>query len=176
LLYSIKDDSIFLGSYLTTIGIPEKLSRRQAKLGKIKFSVLGLSSFLSAIVNSGCARSEYTFGNLTNTANKYGTDKGAKGNNYTEVYEYFFCPIKYKARKICEIGILKGASLKMFGDYFPNAVIYGIDIIDTFWLNSNTIKTFVADQANRKQLKGFIDMYGDGFDIILDDGGHAMAQ
>jgi hypothetical protein len=64
----------------------------------------------------------------------------------------------------------------MFGDYFPNAVIYGIDIIDTFWLNSNTIKTFVADQANRKQLKGFIDMYGDGFDIILDDGGHAMAQ
>lgn len=138
--------------------------------------VLGLSLVLFAILGSGCASSEYKFGELTNLADKYGTDKGSEAHYFTEVYEYFFLPIKYEARKICEIGVAEGASLKMFRDYFPNGVIYGIDINDASWFNSNTIKTFVADQANRKKLKDFIDTYGDNFDIILDDGGHTMEQ
>jgi len=113
---------------------------------------------------------------LTKLAGKYGTDKGSGDHYFTEVYEYFFHPIKHKARKICEIGIADGASLKMFRDYFPRAVIYGIDINDASGLDSNAIKTFIADQASRKDLKGFIDTYGYDFDIILDDGDHTMEQ
>lgn len=146
------------------------------KLKKIMSLVLRLSLVLFTILSSGCASSEYKFGELTNLADKYGTDKGSSGHYFTEVYEHFFYPIKYETHKICEIGILEGASLKMFRDYFPNAVIYGIDINDTSWLNSNTIKTFVADQSSEKQLKDFIDTYGYNFDIILDDGGHTMEQ
>jgi hypothetical protein len=43
-------------------------------------------------------------------------------------------------------------------------------------LNSDRIKTYIADQANRSQLKSFIDANGCDFDIILDDGGHSMEQ
>lgn len=117
----------------------------------------------------------YRFGTLTDLATEYRTDKG-RGHYYTEVYEYFFYPIKYKARKICEIGVATGASMKMFRDYFTNAVIYGIDIEDASQIDSGAIKTFIADQSNRGQLKSFIDTYGSDFDLILDDGGHGMEQ
>jgi len=90
------------------------------KFKNIMSLVLGLSLFLFAILSSGCTSSK--FGTLTNLADKYGTDKGSENHYYTEVYEYFFLPIKHKARKICEIGIGEGASMKMFKDYFPNAV------------------------------------------------------
>ncbi len=149
---------------------------------KIISLFLGLSLVLFALLSHRPASPGYEFGTLTALADKYRTDKGSHGlggsggHHYTEVYEYFFYPIKNKARKICEIGILAGASLKMFRDYFPNAVIYGIDIRDSSKLNSATIKTFIADQANRKQLKDFIDTCGNGFDMILDDGGHTMEQ
>ncbi len=117
----------------------------------------------------------YELGKLTDLADKYGTDKSS-AHYYTEVYEYFFLPIKDKARKICEIGIWEGASLKMLRDYFPRACIYGIDINDASSLNSDRIRTFIADQANRTQLKSFIDTYGEDFDIIIDDAGHTMEQ
>jgi hypothetical protein len=117
---------------------------------------------------------KHNFGELEALAHKYGTDKGNSSHHYTETYEYFFYPIKYSGKKIFEIGIEQGASLKMWRDYFPNAVIYGIDILDTSKLNSDTIKTFVADQGNRKNLQNFINTFGGEFDIILDDGGHTM--
>ena len=117
-----------------------------------------------------------TFNDLTLFADRYGTDKGSSGHHYTEVYEYFFYPIKYTARNIFEIGIAAGASLRMFRDYFPNAIISGIDIINCAHLNSDVIKTFVADQANRQKLEDFTETYKCEFDIILDDGGHTMQQ
>ena len=117
----------------------------------------------------------YKFGELTELANKYGTDKYS-GHFYTEVYEYFFYPMKHKARKICEIGIWEGASLKMLRDYFSKAAIYGIDINNKSKLDSARIKTFIADQANRAQLKSFFDAYGGDFDMIIDDAGHTMEQ
>ena len=137
---------------------------------------MGAISVLFTMLNFGRANLAYKFKKLTNLANKYGTDKGSKGHTYTEVYEYFFYPIKYRARKICEIGIANGSSLRMLRDYFPNAVIHGIDIKDKSWLISKGIKTFVADQTNKGQLNDFINTYGYGFEIILDDGGHTMKQ
>ena len=111
------------------------------KLGKIMSLVLGLSLVLFVISSPIYSSTEDKFGELTNLADKYDTDKGSSQHLYTEVYEYFFYPIKYKAHKICEIGILDGSSLKMFRDYFPKAVIYGIDINNASNLNSDTIKT-----------------------------------
>jgi len=113
---------------------------------------------------------------LTRLADKYGTDKGSTVHNYTEVYQYFFQPMRNDARKVFEIGVASGSSLFMFRDYFPKAVIYGIDIEDSHRLDSPRIKTFVADQANRKQLQQFVDAHGSDFDLILDDGGHTMEQ
>jgi predicted O-methyltransferase YrrM len=137
---------------------------------------LSLSLALCVLSGPGCASGEYQFGTLTQLADKYNTDKGTRLHRYTEVYEYFFYPMKSSARKICEIGIAEGASLKMLAEYFGQATIYGIDIEDDSRFNSDRIRTFVADQANRKQLAAFADASGSGFDFILDDGGHSMEQ
>lgn len=140
------------------------------------FPVLSLSLALGVLSGPGCTGREYRFGELTQLADKYKTDKGSMLHHYTEVYECFFYPVKSSARKICEIGIMEGASLKMFAEYFGRAVIFGIDIEDASHLNSDRIRTFVADQGDRKQLAAFTDANGSGFDLILDDGGHSMAQ
>jgi hypothetical protein len=138
--------------------------------------VLSLSLALCVLSGPGCTNREYKFGELTRLADEYKTDKGSMLHHYTEVYEHFFYPMRASARKICEIGVLEGASLEMFADFFGGAVIYGIDIKDASHLNSDRIRTFVADQSDRKQLAAFLDADGSDFDLILDDGGHTMPQ
>jgi hypothetical protein len=140
------------------------------------FLVLGLILSLLVLLSSGCVAAQYKYGSLTALADKYKTDKGTSCHLYTEVYEYFFLPLKYKALKVCEIGVAEGASIKMLRDFFPNAVIYGIDVQDMTSLNSDRMKIFIADQADRNQLKSFTDACGGDFDIIIDDGGHTMKQ
>lgn len=120
--------------------------------------------------------SGYRFGLLTELADSYGTDKGTNKHQYARIYELFFLPHRETARKIFEIGVLEGASLKMLRDYFPNATIYGIDIVDTSHLDSDRIRTAIADQSDRRALRGFIDEHGSDFDFIIDDGGHSMEQ
>jgi predicted O-methyltransferase YrrM len=137
---------------------------------------LGWILAFAILLCTGKSGSKYQPGELTKIADKQAADKGSLGHLYTEVYENFFFPLKYKARKILEIGVAGGASLRMFQAYFPNAVIYGIDILDSSHLDSRTIKTFVADQAEKKQLLDFIGTHGGNFDLILDDGGHTMRQ
>jgi hypothetical protein len=124
---------------------------------------------------AGCKGSGPKFGELTALAGNT-TDKGLSGHGFTEFYERFFYPLKYEPIKIFEIGIERGDSLRLWERYFPKASVYGIDILDKSHLDSKRIHTFVADQADRNQLKHFIRTYGNAYDIILDDGGHAMDQ
>jgi len=130
---------------------------------------------LSVLLLTGCRESAQKFGRLTELAGNK-TDKGISGHYFTEIYEHFFSPLKDTTTKILEIGVEKGGSLQLWRDYFPKAMVYGIDIIDTSELNSKRIRTFIADQADRGQLKSAIDEFGSDFDIILDDGGHGVDQ
>jgi hypothetical protein len=116
------------------------------------------------------------YGELTTLAGKWGSNKGNRGHRFTGVYELFFHPMKYEVEKVLEIGVLKGASLRMWHDYFPNAVIHGVDIEDTSSNDTDAIRTYIADQASREQLQAVLDAAGSDFDIVLDDGGHSMEQ
>lgn len=120
-----------------------------------------------------CRRPPEPVGELTRLAGTK-TDKGVTVHHFTEVYERFFSPLKLTAVKVFEIGIAGGGSLEMWRDYFPNATVYGIDIYPKAELDSDRVKTFVADQADRAQLAAVIDKFGGGYDIIIDDGGHSM--
>ncbi|MEO1434587.1 MAG: hypothetical protein AAFV80_03570 [Bacteroidota bacterium] len=111
---------------------------------------------------------------LSELCSQFFTDKCAIDHNFVEVYANLFDPIRDSVTRVFEIGILRGASHLMWQAYFPNADIFGIDIEDKSDLEAKGIKTFVADQSNRADLQGFLDKYGTAFDIILDDGGHAM--
>ncbi|MBI4445423.1 MAG: class I SAM-dependent methyltransferase [Acidobacteria bacterium] len=146
---------------------------------------------LLLLASLACGRAA-EFGELTNLA-RGKTDK-VDTHGFTEIYEHLFFALRSAPIRICEIGIAGGGSLHVWSKYFNHATVFGIDIHTLDELRSllrqqgmteeflptqpesERIKTFVADQANREQLKNFIAKYGGGFDIVLDDGGHTMEQ
>jgi hypothetical protein len=123
------------------------------------------------------------YGELTRLANKYKTDKGtlphdpASGwmeytHNYCDFYESMLAPMRLSAKRVLEIGVWHGASLKMWRDYFPNAHIYGMDVEDCKQYDEERVTTLVGDQAKREHLRGL----PTHLDLIVDDGGHSMEQ
>ena len=118
---------------------------------------------------------------LTELANKYAADKGTEVPNdgkfhgprlgFTEVYYEYFKKIKDEPISILEIGVGAGNSLKMWYDFFPNAKIYAIDIVNSSKYDNDKVKTFIIDQSNRDSLLKFMEQI-DKLDIIIDDGSH----
>jgi hypothetical protein len=117
---------------------------------------------------------------LTDIANKYDTDKGSVCShnpplNFTPIYEMMMGKMRKKPLKILEIGVANGNSLRMWAEYFPKAQIFGADIADKSYLDTDRIKTFRCDQSDRASLKRLIEQTGD-VDIIIEDGSHVVAH
>ena len=108
---------------------------------------------------------------LDEIALKYNADKSSLFHNYTEKYDHYFSPLRQGLINILEIGIQNGYSLKTWKEYFPNAEIFGIDIVDCKQMDESRIKTLKGSQNDLVFLQKINDMYGP-FDIIIDDGSH----
>lgn len=108
---------------------------------------------------------------LDEIAIKYSTDKRSELHNYTEKYARHFEPLRNESVKILEIGIQNGYSLKTWKEYFPNAQIFGVDIVDCKHMNEDRITTLMGSQTDREFLKTVTENHGP-FDIIIDDGSH----
>ena len=79
-------------------------------------------------------------------------DKGT-GHNYIESYENLFKDIRYDAKNIFEIGVCGGYSLRMWKEYFPNAMIYGADVnIECLDHNEDRIKVLHMDATQYGQI------------------------
>lgn len=106
---------------------------------------------------------------------KYGTDKSRhayKGITYLDIYDKYFNSIRYSVKSILEIGIRDGSSLRMWKEYFPNAVIYGVDINPECERHQeDRIKIIIGDQNDDNDLNRIKNEIG-LCDIILDDGSH----
>ena len=109
--------------------------------------------------------------NLYEIGLKHKTDK-SHYHNFTSVYGEKLNHLKNKNIRFLEVGIEHGHSLLMWNEYFKNATLYGADILDKSFLDSNKIKTFIIDQENENDLMSL----PNDLDIILDDGGHTMLQ
>ena len=109
---------------------------------------------------------------LKQIAQRTGTDKF--DHKYCDFYESLFSKLKYEPIKLLEIGILDGKSLEMWKEYFPNAIVYGADIINKKHYAKDRILIEECDQENPEQLKNLFK--DEIFDIIVDDGGHTMKQ
>lgn len=110
---------------------------------------------------------------LTELGTKYGTDK-ATHHKFTPFYNLYFERKRFEIKNIMEIGVLNGASLKMWSEYFPNANIIGVDIQDKSQYEDNRrIKIYYADQSIPDDLINVANQY-DQFDIIIDDGSHLI--
>lgn len=93
-------------------------------------------------------------------------------------YQEHFAPLRNKKLKILEIGVggyedpnSGGDSLRMWKQYFPNSMIYGMDIVDKRALEEDRIKIFQGSQDDEIFLKKIVAETGK-FDIIIDDGSH----
>lgn len=106
---------------------------------------------------------------LCELAIKYGTDKCGK-HQYTPVY-YDLLKDK-KVKRVLEIGVYNGASLRMWRDFFPGAEIYGIDIDLRSLIKEDRITCFAGDQTKAYTLRNAALVAGGEFDLIVDDGSH----
>jgi len=110
----------------------------------------------------------------------YGTDKSSKSHNFSGIYDAVLNSARFNVRKVVEIGIgitppIAGASLKAWADYFPNALIYGVDLHDFSFINADRITTIIADQGLiPDNLERIIAQTGGNLDLIIDDGSHQM--
>ena len=111
---------------------------------------------------------------LTELADLYGTDKGNVFHKFTEFYDNTFNQYRDSFKKIVEIGIWKGESLKMWKDYFRSCKIVGADIEDKNMYASERIEIRRLDQSSREQLSKFDDCID--ADLIIDDGSHIMGH
>jgi SAM-dependent methyltransferase len=105
---------------------------------------------------------------------KYGTDKASSFHNYLDVYASYLEPRRELVTRVLEIGVDKGASLKMWRDYFPNALVTGLDnnpACRTLSLGER-IRIVIGDALN----PGFmLALKADClFDLIIEDGAHTF--
>lgn len=131
---------------------------------------------------------------LCKLAYKYGTDKCPQLKHaYTPVYYEMFKDKRESIKKVLEMGIgyyksmehvpivydrelkrfyPKGASLKMWRDFFPNAQIFGADIRPETIFEDTRIKTYLCDETKKEDLTKLIENTGPDIDLVVDDASH----
>lgn len=62
--------------------------------------------------------------------------------------------------------------MRLWKEYFPNAGIHGIDIVDYSEHADDRIIIHVVDQSKEDELLRFGQQYSQYFDVIIDDGSH----
>ena len=150
----------------------------------------------SFTVHHGKNRNDY----LAELCDKYGSDKGElqpsgqpypwPSHNYTDYYSRLFGHCRTAIKTVFECGLgtnnpqlassmgingRPGASLRVWRDYFPNAMIYGADIDRAILFEEDRIKTFFVDQCDPDAIRNLWSQVGPvSFDVMVDDGLHAF--
>ena len=107
------------------------------------------------------------------------TDKNTV-HSYLPLYQNLLIAKKETAKNILEIGIYAGGSIKLWSDFFKNATVYGLDIMDihNVWeeiKNKENIILYTSNDAYNN------DFFTTNFlnknikcDFMLDDGPHTL--
>ena len=126
-----------------------------------------------ALALAGCSQ-EAAPPTLAQLCQAHPSDKCPSFHNYVEIYEPLFAPLRHSTRRILEIGVQQGYSMRLWEAYFPAARIVGLDIHPRPNVDTARITTMVADQGKREDLRAVLAKLGGDYDIIIDDGGHYM--
>jgi hypothetical protein len=95
------------------------------------------------------------------------------GSTYLDIYDKYLSGLREQPIKLLEIGVRDGCSHRMWREYFPKAMIYGIDIDPRCkQYQSDRIKIFVGSQSDAEITNAAVKDAGGQFDVILDDGSH----
>jgi hypothetical protein len=125
--------------------------------------------------------------NLTDLADRFGSDKGSGKHRYTELYQMLFLPYRTRAIAFLEMGLQIGGpehgasadrettdlpSVRMWLDYFPKADIHGLDVSDFSWFKDKRFTFHRCDMDDRAKVAAAA-VAMPAFDIIIDDASHA---
>lgn len=103
---------------------------------------------------------------ISKILSKYDTDK-VTGHCYGATYDKLFSGFNRSDKlNILEVGTQKGGSLLAWKEYFPNATVTGVDIVDVVLpeYRSKDITYIISDIKDFKT--------DQMFDIVIDDGSH----
>ena len=109
------------------------------------------------------------------------TDKNTI-HSYLNLYQSLLSSKKYTAKNVLEVGILNGGSVKLWSDFFTNATVYGLDIINIDFVNpciknkDNIILYTSIDAYDINYFEAFIQSKNIKFDFLLDDGPHTLTS
>lgn len=117
--------------------------------------------------------------NLEELADNARTDKNTV-HSYLPLYDKLLLKKKETAKNVLEVGIYHGGSIKMWSDFFTNATVYALDIIDenNVWdeikNNDRIVLHTSTDAYNETAFKtNFLDK-NVKLDFMLDDGPHTL--
>jgi predicted O-methyltransferase YrrM len=109
---------------------------------------------------------------LDTLARRFQTDKSSGRHDFAVLYEGLLRPRRLEPLKLLEIGVYRGASLRMWAAYFPHAEIHGVDIDQGARAYAGErITVHVGDASRPEVLDPILEQAG-GFDVIIDDGSH----
>lgn len=107
----------------------------------------------------------YTEHTLKELGFMFGTDKTEHG--YLDFYEKY---LPKNPKKILEIGVKEGRSIRMWQKYFPETEIHGLDLFMEFPVPDIPNVTF--HQGNQCDWRLLEKLRAENFDVIIDDGSH----
>ncbi len=126
--------------------------------------------------------------NLTDLADRFGSDKGSTKHRYTELYHMLFNPYRQRKVSFLEMGLLIGGpehgidkdretgdcpSIRMWLEYFPKAHIHGLDVSDFSWFKHDRFTFHRCDMDDRSAIVDAMENMTPQPDIVLDDASHA---
>ncbi len=104
----------------------------------------------------------------------YGADKSTAGHGFAPIYEGYLDAWRDRPMTVIEIGVYRGASLRMWRDYFERGRIFGLDVSNESAKQSGErIDVTVGDQADPQALADLLAASGPP-DLVIDDGGHRI--
>lgn len=106
------------------------------------------------------------------------TDKNTL-HSYLPLYQTLLENKRNSAKNVLEIGIYLGGSIKMWNEFFPNAQVYGLDImgIHEIWdglKDQPNITLYTSVDAYNEQFFDHVFSKNVKFDFMLDDGPHTL--
>jgi len=88
-------------------------------------------------------------------------------------YSFFFDERRHQVKAVLEIGVKRGASLRVWEEYFPEARVFGVDINPKYTRSaSERSRVFIGSQTDHELLRQVSAAADFGFDLIVDDGSH----
>lgn len=116
---------------------------------------------------------------LEELVNNSRTDKNTT-HSYLPLYQKLLISKKETAKNVLEVGIYDGGSIKLWSDYFTNANVYGLDImnIQNVWEDiKNNEKIILHTSMDAYDTDFFMNQFLNKnirCDFMLDDGPHTL--